>query len=271
MSAEALGVPHAREITGGKRRSLTAVVPAAERGDQDGPLERRTADHPQLTHGVSVRRGVRHRAVTRPTVQAQTAAARRDMDQHEPPRQLVPVLKLADASSARAAARGARPRPERARRHALGSARASRAGAGSVIPNAAVARTWSQTASSRFQKRLISALSPGCGPAAVESVPVTTRIPHAPARTSPASLSHSGAGDSTRPRGIAPRLDRDHHRAGEHDEREQEVRRDHQRVQVEPDRQEAERSLRDRAEEDQRRRPHHPAAEPGRLPARRSR
>ena len=135
-----------------------------------------------------------------------------------------------------------------------------------MIPNAAVARTWSQTASSRFQKRLISALSPGCGPAAVESVPVTTRTPQAPARTSPASLSHVGGRRLDAAAGIAPGLDRDHHRAGEHDEREQEVRRDHQRVQVEPDRQEPERSLRDRAEEDQRRRPHHPAAEPGRLP-----
>ena len=64
---------------------------------------------------------------------------------------------------------------------------------------------------------------------------------------------------------VPPGLDRDHHRAGEHDEREQEVRRDHQRVQVEPDRQQPERSLRDRAEEDERRRPDDPAAEPGRL------
>ena len=68
-----------------------------------------------------------------------------------------------------------------------------------MIPNAAVARTWIQTASSRFQNRSISALSPGCGPAAVESVPVTTSTPQAPASTSPASRSQTGTGESTRP------------------------------------------------------------------------
>ena len=94
----------------------------------------------------------------------------------------------------------------------------------------------------------MSALSPGCGPAAVESVPVTTRMPHASASTSPTSRSHLG-GRLDAPAGVAPRLHRHHRRGREHDEREQEVGRDHQRVQIEPDRQQAERRLRDRAEE----------------------
>ena len=44
---------------------------------------------------VSVR-GVRQRAVTSATVHAQTAAARPTWIEHEPPRQLVPPLQLAD-------------------------------------------------------------------------------------------------------------------------------------------------------------------------------
>ena len=103
----------------------------------------------------------------------------------------------------------------------------------------------------------------GCGPAAVESVPATTRMPQAPARTSPTSCSQRGAGDSMRPRGVPPRLDRNDRRGGEDDEREEKVRRHHQRMQVEPDRQQPERSLRDRAQKGEPSDPSHPAAETG--------
>ena len=46
-----LGVPELREIAEGEGRTLAAVVPPPERGDEDRALELRPTDHPQLFAG----------------------------------------------------------------------------------------------------------------------------------------------------------------------------------------------------------------------------
>ena len=151
-----------------------------------------------------------------------------------------------------------RRRPTRSRARARYTSRTR-----NESPNAAVARTCSHIASRRFQKRSMSALSPGCGPEAVESVPVDDQDP-AGEHEHQAEQAQRARERRVGPAGrVAPRLDGEHDGAGEHDEREQEVREHHQRVEVEPDRQEPERCLADRAEEDERRHPHGPAGQAG--------
>ena len=58
---ELLRAPEPREVAGRERRGLTAVVPAAKRADEDGPLERRRAlVDPELTgHRPSLLAGQR--------------------------------------------------------------------------------------------------------------------------------------------------------------------------------------------------------------------
>ena len=138
---EPLGVPDAREVARGERRTLAAVVPAPEGCDQDGSLERGTPHHPQLAHGAQSTRGPPEGG-DEPDRPGPDRGGQPDVDQDEPPRQLVPPLQLADAPSARAAARAAPPRPDRAPPHAsrLRTSQSSRSR--KEIPNAAVARTW---------------------------------------------------------------------------------------------------------------------------------
>ena len=261
---EALRVPDTREIAGGKRGSLTSVVPAAEGGDQDGPLERRTANHPQLTHAISVR-GVRQRAVTRPTVQAHTAAARADMDQHEPPRQLVSILELADGHlDEQQHEQHHRTRNEHPGTLAIAGEPAEQDQEGDPERGrrADVDVDGVEQVPEALDLGAVAGMRPGGGrqcPGDDEHTACTGE--HEPRELEPHRRRRLDAAAR-----ISPGLDRDDHRAGEDDEREEEVCPDHQRVQVEPDRQEAERSLCDRAQEDQRCGPDDPAAEAGRLP-----
>ena len=90
---------------------------------------------------------------------------------------------------------------------------------------------------------------PGCGPAAVASVPLTTSTP---------SETQTAIAPSCDPRRHAverarPQLDRQRHRERQHDDREQEVREHEPRVEVVVDRDRPERRLRERPDEDQQR------------------
>ncbi len=45
---EAGGAPGARQKAAGERRALSTVIPAAKRGDENGPSQTRPFDDPQL-------------------------------------------------------------------------------------------------------------------------------------------------------------------------------------------------------------------------------
>ncbi len=115
------------------------------------------------------------------------------------------------------------------------------------IPNAAATRTCTYTVSTiSSPRRFTSSSAPGCGPEAVATAPVTTSAAQAGIpiqvtnrRSQPGP---AGRGEAS---GVAPRLEHDHHRQREHDQREQEVRHHRERVEVEGDRDRAQRNLRD--------------------------
>src|SRR5262249_61076749 len=53
---EATGLPDLRQVAAGERRALAAVVPAAERGDENRPLQGRPARYTKLVgHGFRLR------------------------------------------------------------------------------------------------------------------------------------------------------------------------------------------------------------------------
>ena len=95
---ELLGRPGLREVGAGERRALAAVVPAAERGDQHGALELRALVDAKLVRHRRILRGFGRtpephdeRGHRRPDRRRE-----RDVHEHEPPRQVRPVLGLAD-------------------------------------------------------------------------------------------------------------------------------------------------------------------------------
>ena len=105
-------------------------------------------------------------------------------------------------------------------------------------PNTAVARTCQYTAGWNDQSRRTTVL-PGCGPAAVASVPLTIST-HAASPTSSPSRAPSAA---ARARARPLDLDRERDAERQHDDREQEVREHEPRVQMEMDRDRPERRL----------------------------
>ena len=110
-------------------------------------------------------------------------------------------------------------------------------------PKTAVARTCSAHGSTRLPSRRMSS-PPECGPAAVASVPDDDEA-EAGRRNEQAGGAHAPGKRARRQRTEleAPGVERDDHAAREHDEREQEVRHDEQRVEIEDDGDAAERRL----------------------------
>ena len=185
------------------------------------------------------------------------------MDEHEPPGKVRPVLELADAhlqqqqEEERCRALGVeRPR-------ARASERCRRRTTRKRTPKIAVARTCTYSAACRRQSRSTSAL-PGCGPAAVETMPLTTSASSAAAATNAPRRSVRGSRSSRAAALERVRLDGDDDARREHRQREEEVRHHEPRVQPRVDGERAERRLRERPEERREREPSHPARQPGR-------
>ena len=159
-----------REERAGQRGALAAVVPAAERADEDRPLELRPPLDPELVR-------LPHQAILlRPpepaprttTVAAQTIAARVTWTSTSPERQVRAVLDLADRPSGRASSpstTSARAEvPARAQRRARRSAERTRRRRRRSRARAA------RPPAGTFQMRG-TPIEPECGPAAVASVP----------------------------------------------------------------------------------------------------
>ena len=116
--------------------------------------------------------------------------------------------------------------------------------------------------------RSTASSAPGCGPDAVAIAPVTTITAQPTMPTSATSRSQRGATGCPEPARVPPRLERDDHGEGDHDEREQEVRHHRERVEVEDHREAAQRDLGDGAEEGRERHPAHPPRQPVDAPGR---
>ena len=185
-----------------------------------------------------------------------------DVDEDEPPGKVRPVLKLADShlqeeqEQQRAGALGVERPPlavsDRCRRRRRGRARRrSRSRGRARRPPRGGA-----TAARRLR-------SPGCGPAAVETIPVRTRASSAPAPTKAPRRIEQRQPLLRPPALERDRLDRDDDARGEHRQREEEVRHDEQRVEIRVDRDRAERRLRERADERRERQPPNPAWQSG--------
>ena len=113
--------PQLREVARGEGRRLAAVVPAAERADENRTLERRRAfvDAQLPGHRASLLPGQRARRApeSEREREAQRPDRRRegDVHEHEPPRQGVSVLHLADDRLRDEHAQQAAPRSATAR------------------------------------------------------------------------------------------------------------------------------------------------------------
>jgi hypothetical protein len=99
-----LRAPRLREVPGSQRRRLRAVVPAPKRGYENRPLELRPlVDAKLVGHPVSLRASRRKSSRRTPQnrhegdQQAPHGGREPDVDQHELPRQVRPVLELAEA------------------------------------------------------------------------------------------------------------------------------------------------------------------------------
>ena len=159
----------------------------------------------QSTCGASGKRPPEERARARPCRPDRRGEG--DVDEHEPPGQMGAVLELAERHL------GEQQRRAR-RRRARESRGAARVGASEVAeqnrkrePEDAVTRRGRRRAAAGAEPVDVSAPPPECGPAAVASVPLTTRTKHAPRRTrGRAGRSSSGTSGSSgrRPR-RAPR------------------------------------------------------------------
>src|SRR5207249_3567523 len=96
---ERLRAPLPREVAAAERRPLTAVVPAAEGGDENGAAELGPRGDDQLRHSPSlVRADGTPETRGEPDRPADESRRRRDMQQHEPPWHVAvgSVLHLAD-------------------------------------------------------------------------------------------------------------------------------------------------------------------------------
>ena len=110
--------------------------------------------------------------------------------------------------------------------------------------------------------------APGCGPDAVAIAPVTTITAQPTTPTSATSAEPAGRDRRPEPARVAPCLERDDDRERDDHEREQEVGHHRERMQVEDDRDAAERDLGDRPEEGRERGRLHPPGEPDDAPRR---
>ena len=99
-----------------------------------------------------------------------------------------------------------------------------------------------------FPRRSTTSGSPACGPPAVTSVPVKTTASVSAANARLAQRSRSGTNRSPGPTSTRRASTATTTAVAEHDDREQEVRHHGDRIEVEPDRDQAERRLRDRPE-----------------------
>ena len=96
---EPLTRPLLREVARREGSALPAVVPAAERGDENRASQTRHERDVQLGHRPILRAVRRHRTPQpgdEPDSPGEDACGHRDVRENEPPRQAVPVLRLAD-------------------------------------------------------------------------------------------------------------------------------------------------------------------------------
>ena len=272
ISAKRLASQMRASVPAGERRSLAAVVPAAKGRDQDGSPQRRPLVDPELGLSIAVSlladrvpaagRAPRRRAASGAggrqstyaiaTVSVQIVAARKTWTSDEPPGQRVAVLDLADGHLREQHGEQTRADPGDAREARGGAARGRRRRRG------ARSRRRRSRARGRRRCRRSRARAAGCprrpgwGPDAVATAPVTTSA-GASGDADPDDHVRSHGGPTARPRGratCAPGLERD-------DDRQPATTTSASRkcditasgMQVEHDRDPAERDLRDRAEE----------------------
>ena len=117
-------------------------------------------------------------------------------------------------------------------------------------PNTAVPTAWARTASSSRQRRRTSEESPGCGPDAVATVPVTSRTRH-PAAAATAARRRLPRHRRTHGAALGSERCHDHDDSGAEDHgRQKEVGHDQVRVEVEANGEGTERRLRGSPEKD---------------------
>ena len=233
-----------------------AAISTGARAAGDGRREARRPFRPVYVHPGPDPHADATGAVTKATLASPHRAGERDVHEHEAPGQMRAVHWISPTDHLREqhARAGRAPRETGTARSSRRREEPSRAAPGRSIPKIAVARTWTYTGRvQRPEPAHVRSCRPECGPAAVATAPATTRASAAAGqRRSRPSATHGGD------RRAASRVPRHGATAttiapARHGHREQEVRRDHQRVQAGLDRDQAERRLRERPGEGRRR------------------
>ncbi len=248
---EAFCAPRLRQVAARERGALASVVPAAESGHEDRSRQRRPLENAELVgHWRSLRADERGK---RPLEE------RRERDNSGPDGRRGGDVDQARATRADASGTGPRRSGSGAptsAEHAEGEPEQSRRD-GAARDEVAEHEDEAETEDRRPDRvREDSFLkspepvdagssSPACGPAAVATVPVTRSTRQPAAARSPASRSSRGTGDGTVPRSVPSATTTSTTAAPRTNGREQEVRDDEERVQVEADGAVAERGLRE--------------------------
>ena len=259
--------PSLRQVAAGERSALAAVVPAAEGGDQHGPLElrprsiRSSSATRQSTCGLRRPRRTPQSGDER-DVHAHTAAASADVHEHEPPGQCVRYCSSPSAIWTSTSTRTARRAP---------NSRGAALPPGGEVAEDEQEREPKTPTARRGRRQRLRAARAGRRARAAAGVRARPRSRARPSRAGRAAAATTSAARRSsrherpaRPARSAEGLEREHDRAREHGHREQEVRGTTGQRKVGSHGEVAERRLRERAERRRQREPAPRRGRPGR-------